>query len=372
MFQQMNTDTQNQLRESLQKPILDMAGFLDSSPIAVILYGLNLSILFANRKSREWIPEASSIDRVLSLGSPAQKQTVWQEMAEMNLSGRQIPPSTSLRFTTGTTSRLLGLSWVPVRDPAGGQIVAGAVFAEDRTLESDLHQQLEQAQRLASVGKVSGKVAHELNNPLDGILRYLNLAIRVIDQGQPDKAREYLLQSRTGLMRMVQIIGEILEFSRSSGPAVESVPLDQILQEAIGTMQPSAGKVTIEVRWPDPHPLPQFRPDNLFQVFCNLIKNAFDAIEDEGQLIIEIRRADRQVEIDFHDTGSGFPEDQAEMIFQPFFTTKGVGRGTGLGLAICRDLVEKLHGRITAANNPDGGSTFTVILPAEFSGAAHP
>ena len=164
-------------------------------------------------------------------------------------------------------------------------------------------------------------------------------------------------------MRMVQIVSEMLEFSRGSTTAIERAPLDQILQEAILAMEPRAGKVRIELKRSDPQHLPLYRSDSLFQVFCNLIKNAIDAMEGDGRLTIAIRRGERQVDIAFRDTGSGFPAEQAEAIFQPFFTTKGFGRGTGLGLAICRDIVEKLHGRITAANHPEGGSTFTVSLP---------
>ena len=114
-----------------------------------------------------------------------------------------------------------------------------------------------------------------------------------------------------------------------------------------------------------PQPLPLYRSDNLFQVFCNLIKNALDAMNDEGRLVITIQQVEQSLDIAFRDTGSGFPPEQAATIFQPFFTTKGFGRGTGLGLAICRDIVGKLRGRITATNNPEGGSTFTVSLPVK-------
>jgi signal transduction histidine kinase len=161
----------------------------------------------------------------------------------------------------------------------------------------------------------------------------------------------------------VQIVSEMLEFSRGSSTAIERAPLDQILREAIAAMEPRAGKVRIELLCQDPQFLPLFRSDNLFQVFCNLIKNAIDAMEGDGQLTITIHRSERKLDIEFRDTGSGFPAEQAEAIFQPFFTTKGFGRGTGLGLAICRDIVDKLRGRITAANHPEGGSTFTVSLP---------
>ena len=103
---------------------------------------------------------------------------------------------------------------------------------------------------------------------------------------------------------------------------------------------------------------------NLFQVFCNLIKNAVDAMPDGGELTIKTRlESDDTVSIEFRDTGQGFPPEHSKMIFEPFFTTKGSGRGTGLGLAICEDIIEKYNGRITAQNAQTGGSIFTVYLP---------
>jgi signal transduction histidine kinase len=363
MLYKMNMGNQNQPSSASCLSSVDLPGFLDCLPIGVIVFQSELNLVYANRKASEWMSPAGSIDETIARGSPVADVSMCREVAKSVVAGGQpqsIPP---LRFVTKTASRLLRLTWTAVREPAAGRIVGGAAFAEDISAEADLQQQLAQSQRMATMGKVAGKVAHELNNPLDGILRYINLAIRVIDQGQVDKAKDYLLHGRSGLMRMVQIVSEMLEFSRGSTTAIERAPLDQILREAIAAMEPRAGKVRIELLCQDPQSLPLYRSDNLFQVFCNLIKNAIDAMEGEGQLMIAVHREERQLDIAFRDTGSGFPAEQAEAIFQPFFTTKGLGRGTGLGLAICHDIVEKLHGRITAANLPEGGSAFTVTLP---------
>jgi C4-dicarboxylate-specific signal transduction histidine kinase len=359
----MNTGNQNQLSSISNLSSLDLPEFLACLPIGVIVFRSDLTVVYANRRAYEWMSPAGSIEDTILQGSPASDSSLCREVAESVVAGGQPQSTPPLRFTTKAASRLLRLTWTAVREPAADRIVGGAVFAEDMTAQADLQQQVAQSQRMATVGKVAGKVAHELNNPLDGILRYINLAIRVIDQGQVERAKDYLLQGRTGLMRMVQIVSEMLEFSRGSATAMELSPLDRILQEAISAMEPRAGKVRIELQRPDPRSLPRYRADNLFQVFCNLIKNAIDAMEGDGRLTIAIRRGERQLDIVFRDTGSGFPAEQAEALFQPFFTTKGFGRGTGLGLAICRDIVEKLHGRITAANHPEGGSTFTVTLP---------
>ena len=104
---------------------------------------------------------------------------------------------------------------------------------------------------------------------------------------------------------------------------------------------------------------------NLFQVFCNLIKNAVDAMPDGGTLTITTAAwSTGEVVVSFEDTGMGLPEN-AEQIFEPFFTTKPSGQGTGLGLAICKDIIEKYNGRILAENRPEGGARFTVVVPVE-------
>jgi len=106
------------------------------------------------------------------------------------------------------------------------------------------------------------------------------------------------------------------------------------------------------------------RSANLFQVFCNLVKNAIDAMPTGGTLTVITEIVGSEVVIRFEDTGVGLPAE-IERIFEPFFTTKGPGKGTGLGLAICRDIVEKYNGRITAARRPAGGSVFTIRIPLE-------
>ena len=107
----------------------------------------------------------------------------------------------------------------------------------------------------------------------------------------------------------------------------------------------------------------RIRSSNLYQVFCNLIKNAVDAMHGHGQLTVTISCRDDMLSVAFKDTGKGFAPESAEELFEPFYTTKGHGKGTGLGLAICKDIVEKYDGSIKAENNPDRGSTFTVELP---------
>ncbi len=145
---------------------------------------------------------------------------------------------------------------------------------------------------------------------------------------------------------------------------LEHVKIEQIIEDAIKTTESRATALGIRILRNYALGLSQIRSGNLFQVFCNLTKNALDAMPDGGELRISTRPApDNSMVVEFRDTGTGLPITDSQAIFEPFFTTKDKGKGTGLGLAICRDIVESCRGRITAENAADGGSIFTVYLP---------
>ncbi len=227
-----------------------------------------------------------------------------------------------------------------------------------------LEERLAEAERLASLGRLTAKVAHELNDPLDGLLRYINMSIRCLRDGQTTRPVEYLQRCREALIRMAQISGQLLEFSRRSHSRAEFVSPEVLVEEALRGIEmrcsPPAGVKVVRDYAAD---VPEIRAGNLYQVFSNVIKNAFDAMDAEGELAITTRVEDTMVTVAFADTGCGFAEGDAQRIFEPFFTTKPDGQGTGLGLAICREIMERCGGEITAQRREGGGSVFTVRIP---------
>jgi len=238
------------------------------------------------------------------------------------------------------------------------------MIIEDVTEKVNAQRQLASAEKLAAIGQLASRVAHELNNPMDGILRYINLSLRIIEQENLEKPKEYLTQCRQGLMRMVQIVSELLEFSRNSYAFFEYTKIERIIEDAIKTMEPRADALGVRILRNYTPDMPKIRSSNLFQVFCNLIKNALDAMPEGGKLSISTHLvADNTAAAEFRDTGTGLPTENIEAIFEPFFTTKDKIKGTGLGLAISKDLIERQGGCITAENAAGGGSIFTVYLP---------
>jgi len=336
-----------------------------SLPIGIVAFDLDLKIMEANPQAAKLIELGDYIDESLAKGTDNRVWKGWTRQLRTAMSTGKVRRFDDVGYTSNGKTKLLRIICTPLTGTETARNLGGTIIIEDVTEKVDIQRQLADAERLATVGKLASRVAHELNNPLDGILRYVNLAMRIVERESLEKPKEYLTQCRQGLMRMVQIVSELLEFSRSTYAPLEYAGIEQIIEDAVKTMGTRAEASNVRIFRNYSPGVPEIRSGNLFQVFCNLTKNALDAMPDGGELNISTRSAeDDTVVVAFRDTGTGLPPDNTEVIFEPFFTTKEQGKGTGLGLAICRDIVESYHGRITAENAPDGGSIFTVYLPA--------
>jgi two-component system NtrC family sensor kinase len=337
---------------------------LGSLPIGVIAFDSDFKILGANAQAVTLIDLVQYIDKSLAKGTDNKIWLGWTEQLASAISTGKPCTFDDINYTSDDKTKLLRIVCTPMNESGATENHGGIILVEDVTEKLNIERRLANAERLAAVGKHASKVAHELNNPLDGILRYINLAMRVVEQENLAKPKEYLTQCRQGLMRMVQIISELLEFSRSTYTPLEYAKIEQIIEDAVKTMESRADAANVSIVRNYTFGMPQVRSGNLFQVFCNLAKNALDAMPNGGELRISTSlAADDTIAVELRDTGTGLPTESMDVIFEPFFTTKEGGKGTGLGLAICRDIVESCHGRIMARNAPDGGSIFTVYLP---------
>jgi C4-dicarboxylate-specific signal transduction histidine kinase len=289
----------------------------------------------------------------------------WADLLNASLSTNQKAEFGTVKYTLENHPKLLNVTCIPCIDSSSKAVIGGIMALYDITEKLDVEQEIAHTERLVAIGKVAGKVAHELNNPLDGILRYVNLSLRTINKGDPEKATDYLMHCRDGLQRMGQIITELLEFSRSTHLAFETSPLDKLLEDALRSLEFPLRNIDVRLIREYTSGVPLYKSDALFQVFCNLIKNAADAMSGQGQLSITIRQTADDWQVEFLDTGPGFDPNTIDDLFKPFYTTKPQGHGTGLGLAICRDILAKLDSRITAENAPEGGGVFTVYLPVQ-------
>lgn len=335
----------------------------DQLKLALISFDTTMKIVDSTSLASGLVRLESAIDQTMARGTDVSIWKNWNDLIGSALQAKQKAEFGTVKYNYQNRQKLLNITCIPILDSTSGAVIGGTIALYDITEKLDIEQELAHAERLIAIGKVAGKVAHELNNPLDGILRYVNLSLRTIESGQPDKAANYLLHCREGLQRMAKIITELLEFSRSTHLAFETSAIDKLLEDALRALEFPLRNIDVQIIREYTDPVPYQKSDSLFQVFCNLIKNASDAMQEQGRLSITIRQTENEWQIDFLDSGPGLDPNTIDDIFKPFYTTKPKGQGTGLGLAICRDMLAKLDSSITAQNAPGGGGLFTVHLP---------
>ena len=337
---------------------------LDSLDCAILVADANGLVRYRNPVAANWLERDSKIEAALRPVQPFGSFTNWEaELRRVKESGRsasfigilRAPMAGMPSVVTTHCNPLCGCS-----APSAG----GVILRIEETGGCETHENhLGVPDRLASLGKLATRIAHELNNPLDGILRYTTLALKLAEHTQEPKLTSYLNQSRTGLVRMIQIIGELLEMSRATKGEFDQADVNEIMQQALVASEDAVSQAGIVVTVDfQNRKLPALRGTRLYLICCNLIRNAVDAMPDGGRLSITTGQAAGALIIRVADTGVGLPAEPAKL-FEPFFTTKRPGKGTGIGLAICKEFVEEMEGSITAEPGSDGGAVFTVKIP---------
>ncbi|NLE60611.1 MAG: PAS domain-containing protein [Planctomycetes bacterium] len=340
--------------------------------LGLVVFDRNLDIIHHNPAAEFLVSGFRSLAEALQKGTIDSRYQDWrQALASVIDRGRDQRFDQVIRRDGDQGERLLDLLCIPLSSESGGEISGGILVIEDVTALVGMEKRLAVSERMAAVGKLAARVAHELNNPLDGILRYINLALRAGEIGKAEKITDYLTQARGGLLRMTEIVRELVEFSRSTATAFDDAGINTVVEEAVKVMSDKAVAAGVSIVCTLKDDMPAIRGTSLFQVFCNLVKNAIDAMPQGGTLTIATQVVDKEAVIRFEDTGIGLPEEM-DKIFEPFFTTKPPGKGTGLGLPICKDIVEKYNGKIVPQRRAQGGTAFTIRLPLESCAVMRP
>jgi two-component system NtrC family sensor kinase len=247
--------------------------------------------------------------------------------------------------------------------------MADSLRARDEQLKEFTRRKVMESERLAIVGQLAADVAHELNNPLQGIVTYSHLMLERM--GSDDPQRRSVEKIANQATRCTVIIRGLLDFSRPRKPMEKSTDLDAAIDECLALVEDRQlfhNIVVVRDYQPD---LPQtvMDPAQMQQVFMNLIINAAEAMYGTGQLTVTTRldAARGVIQAGFRDTGHGISPGDLGRIFDPFFTTKEVGHGTGLGLAISFGIVREHGGTITVESTEGEGTAFTIELPLRIS-----
>ncbi len=267
---------------------------------------------------------------------------------------------------------------------ANEEIVTWAKTLEDRVDEKtrelrSAHEHMLHVEKMASLGKMAAVVAHEVNNPLSGILTYAKLLRKWVGSGQAEhekreEAMECLDLIATESRRCGELIKNLLSLSRTSPMNVQSTDLHAVIDRSLLLVrhQLELGGIELQLKVAENLPRVPCDPAQIEQVLIALVMNAIDAMPRGGNLWLDARLSDDETEIEIRvrDDGAGIAPDFLPHLFEPFLTTKETGHGVGLGLAISRGIVERHGGRIEVKSELGRGTTFIITLPTQAVDAA--
>jgi len=225
--------------------------------------------------------------------------------------------------------------------------------------------QINRSEKMASLGQLAAGVAHEINNPLTGILLYANLALERLDHTDP--LRKYLTSVINDTERCKDIVKDLLTYSRQTRPAKETFDINSLIEQSLNFIRDQKRFLNIELvkHMSQDTILIHADKNQLSQVIINLVMNAIDAMDRKGTLTFGTyaNQLNKKAYIEVSDTGCGIPQENLSKIFDPFFTTKGPEKGTGLGLSTSYGIVKENGGRISVKKTNPEGTTFLIELP---------
>ena len=363
-----------------KQSLKEMQAIFAAMPGAVVRYTMDEAGIWTKRFVSASIEHVTGMTVEESVGSGWLRQYISAEAHEAFRESLLKSCNTGvvmleLRFIgPDRVSRLLQVRMSGFRGASGTAEVLS--IWQDVTRERSLAAQLDQASRLADLGKIATSIAHELNQPLAGISLAAENALRTL--GNPAYPQERVaakLNLITDLaVRAANVIRNIREFARRDDVVPLNVDVAALVENAIILTQPRLHEcgVDVVVSLPDDLPPVCVRPISVEQVLINLIVNACDAYGTSktsartmpAQIEVTGKFANGRVELLVHDHAGGIPEECLPLIFEPFFTTKAPGSGTGMGLSISAGLVQEIGGTLTVANE-DGGAEFRLCLPVD-------
>jgi two-component system NtrC family sensor kinase len=357
---------------SLMRPMLE--GLLKNMEGGVFTVDLDKKIMSFN-KGAEWIT-GYCLEEVL--GQPCDKifksnicddscpfEKTLKKNAPVNISEVVIQSKDGAQIVTSRTL-------VPLHD-IHGNLRGMTIIFRDKTELKNLRQQLLQSEKLAVMGQLAAGVAHEINNPINGIITYMHLLLKNLKENKIDletwKKNLELVERET--RRIGRLVKNLLNFSRKTEPDLRSVSLQRLIEESLPLLEDQflIKNINIIKHYEDKTPDVLGDFNQLQQVIINLILNAVQAVDKQGNIDINVYSEGRKgsecfVHFDITDNGSGIPEEDLNKIFDPFFTTKvGDKAGIGLGLSIVQQIVKAHHGRITIKSQVGKGTTVSARLP---------
>ncbi|HWZ74936.1 MAG TPA: MHYT domain-containing protein [Candidatus Sulfotelmatobacter sp.] len=366
-------------RKRAEQATLLLAAIVESSHDAIVSKSLNGVITSWNRGAERLFGYAAeeAVGQNITLIIPPERRDEERTIIEQLTRGERVDHFETVRMRKDGSLLDVSLTISPMKD-ASGRVVGASKLARDITDRKRAEEALRQAQtdlahasRLTTMGEFTASLAHEVKQPIAAAVTDANTCVRWITRDEPDlkEAREAAWRIVKDAKRAAEIINRVRLLFKKGTPQRESVDVNEVAREMIVLLGDEASRHSISVRTELAEDLPHVIGDRvqLQQVLMNLIVNGVDAMHDvDGprELIIKSQPAENnELLLSVSDTGVGLPRNQADQIFNAFFTTKA--HGTGMGLRISRSIIESHGGRLWAADNSPRGASFCFTLPTK-------
>ncbi|MEW6712178.1 MAG: ATP-binding protein, partial [Candidatus Riflebacteria bacterium] len=347
------------------KDLISLRGFteriMESMTSGVLIFDRLGKVTYANNEISRMLgrpfPEGWTLEsgveklpqRLIDLMTDVLKTNITVENEKLKLKGQSL-------------ARIVEVNAFPFRNEQGGML--GTVFfIKDVTQISAMEEQLKRADRLSALGVLAAGIAHEIRNPLTG----MKMIVQLLESefSKDDARREPLWIIQKEIDRLEGIIGNLLDFARPTKPKAIDVDVEKVVDDCFLLVKNQLKKqgIIYEKKSCGDFPKVTGDPDQLKQVFINIMTNAIQALARGGKLLVIIEHREDSLIIGFEDNGTGIPTDRLQDIFNPFMTTKE--DGTGLGLSMAQRIVEEHGGKIEVQSSLGEGSTFFVHLPVK-------
>jgi PAS domain S-box-containing protein len=375
-YEGLNVDiSQRKLMERQLKEAYDFINkIIQSSPNAIIATDMSGSILIWNRAAEENLGYKAaevigkmSIDKIYPEGTARKVMQMLRSPEHGGVGKLKAYPMVYVR-RDGTVIEG-NLSAAIIYDTNGKEIASVGSFVDlkerldmERTLRRT-QEQLLQSEKLAAMGRLTSQIAHELNNPLYGIMNTLELLKTEVSP--QSRRRKVLEMALSETVRLSELLRKMLSFSKPDQEEKQAVDINTVLDEILllHEKQLQENDIKIETFFAAELPLIMASKNQLRQVFLNLVANARDAMPDGGTLSAKTAADPEYIRIEITDTGTGIKEEHLKKIFDSFFTTKDSIKGVGLGLSVCYGFIKDHGGDIQVHSKVDSGTTFTITLP---------
>ncbi|MCE5312712.1 MAG: PAS domain-containing protein, partial [Nitrospiraceae bacterium] len=325
---------------------------IESAPVGIVIVDRSLAVNYFNSEMQR----LAGLSRSEAMSKKITDVLPWFTARGFDSSGK------GDFIVNGPAGRVFHVNVSLFKDPSGGFVI---VF-EEITEKIKMEEQLKQASKLASIGKLTAGLSHEIGNPLASISSLVQelMHIKTCSPENTEFTKEALDAIHSNIERIAKIVRSLGDFARVAPPHKIPASVVEILQQTLDLVKFDKRFAETELSL-DLNDVPEVNVnrDQMQQVFLNLILNALDAMHGKGRLSISVKSIGRDVEIVFSDTGAGIDEESLQKIFDPFFTTKPYGRGTGLGLSICYGIINDHGGTLTVRSKKGEGAAFIIRLP---------